>query len=99
MCYCRRVGEREYVWTDEGLVNARRNDVGVGEATEALYAPSGLRHERVIGDLLLVVMGMADSGRVIAVLCDRIGGTGTYKIMGVRALGGADLDEWRRRVL
>mgnify|MGYP000701384112 CR=1 FL=1 len=99
MCYGRSVGEREYVWTDEGLANARRNDVGVDEATQALYAPSGLRYERVIGDLMLIVMGMAGSGRVIAVLCDRIGGTRTYKIMGVRALGGADLDEWRRRIL
>lgn len=32
-------------------------------------------------------------------LCDRIGGTSTYKIIGARALRGADLDEWRRRVL
>jgi hypothetical protein len=28
-----------------------------------------MRFERRIGDLLLVVMGMADSARVIAVLC------------------------------
>ncbi|MDG4788465.1 hypothetical protein O7626_21430 [Micromonospora sp. WMMD1102] len=91
--------EREYVWTDEGLANAQRNGVGVDEATQALYAPSGLRYERVLGDLLLIVMGMAGSGRIIAVLCDRIGTTQTYKIIGVRALRGADLDEWRRRVL
>lgn len=87
------------MWNDEGLANARRNDVGVDEATQALYAPSGPRHERALGDLLLIIMGMADSGRVIAVLCDRIGTTQTYKTMGTRALRGADLDQWRRRVL
>jgi hypothetical protein len=93
------VPEREYVWTDEGLADARRNGVGADEATQALYAPPGLRYERVLGNLLLIVMGMAHTGRVIAVLCDRIGGTHTYKIIGSRALHGADLDEWRRRIL
>ncbi|GGM10821.1 MULTISPECIES: hypothetical protein [Micromonospora] len=91
--------EREYVWTEEGLANARSNAVSVEEATDALYAPMGLRYERTLGDLLLLVMGMAGSGRVVAVLCDRIGGTQTHKIIGVRALRGGDLDEWRRRVL
>ncbi|WP_159079546.1 hypothetical protein [Plantactinospora sp. BC1] len=99
MCYRDEVPEREYVWTDEGLANARRNGIGVDETTQALYAPLGLRYERALGDLLLIVMGMADSGRVIATLCDRIGATQTYKIIGARALQGTDLDEWRRRVL
>ncbi|WFE37653.1 hypothetical protein [Micromonospora sp. WMMD998] len=45
--------EREYVWTDEGLDNARSNGVGVDETTQALYAPQGLRYERALGDLLL----------------------------------------------
>ena len=90
---------REYVWTDSGLADARRNKVGLDEVGEALYAPPGLRFERQIGDLLLVVMGMADSARVIAVLCDRIEHTTTYKIISVRVLAGSDLDEWRRRML
>ncbi|MFF5172647.1 hypothetical protein ACFY3U_08445 [Micromonospora sp. NPDC000089] len=93
------MSEREYVWTDEGLVNSRRNGIGSDEVTQALYAPSGLRYERPLGDMLLIVMGMSDSGRIIAVLCDRIATTDTYKIIGARALQGADLDEWRRRVL
>ena len=90
--------DRDYVWTDEGLADVARNGVPVEEATQALYAPSGLRHERTLGDLLLIIMGMAHSDRVIAVLCDRIAGTHTYKIIGGRALAGADLDQWRRRV-
>lgn len=60
--------------------------------------PPGLRYERRIGDLLLVVMGMADTARVIAVLCDLLEATATYKIVAARALAGAELDEWRRRL-
>jgi hypothetical protein len=93
------MASRDYVWTDEGASMARRHGVDLAEVAQALYAPPGMRYERHIGDLLLVVMGMADTGRVIAVLCDRIGGTQTYKIFGVRVLQGPDLDEWRRRVL
>jgi hypothetical protein len=93
------VAEREYVWTDDGLRDASRNKVGLDEVEQALYAPPGLRFERKIGDLLLIMMGMADSARVIAVLCDRLEYTSTYKIVAARALAGPDLDEWRRRVL
>ena len=92
------MAEREYVWTDEGLNDARRNKVELNEVAQALYAPSGLRFERRIGAVLLVVMGMADSARVVAVLCDRVETTTTYKIVAARALGGPELDEWRRRV-
>lgn len=91
--------EREYVWTDDGLADVERNKVGLDEVEQALYAPAGLRFERHIGDFLLVVMGMAGSARVIAVLCDRVERTTTYKILSARALGGTELDEWRRRVL
>jgi hypothetical protein len=94
------VGEREYAWTDDGLADAHRNKVAPDEVEQALYAPPGLRFERQIGDLLLVVMGMASSARVIAVLCDRVEHTTTaYKIVSARALAGAELDEWRRQVL
>lgn len=90
---------REYVWTDEGVASARNHVVDLAGVAQALYAPQGMRYERRLGDLLLIVTGMADSGRVIAILCDRIAGTETYKIFGVRVVGGSDLDEWRRRVL
>jgi hypothetical protein len=58
-----------------------------------------LRFERRIGDLLLVVMGMAGSARVIAVICEQLRRTTTYRILSVKALAGVELDEWRRRVL
>ncbi|HEX6498768.1 MAG TPA: hypothetical protein VF054_07005 [Micromonosporaceae bacterium] len=88
---------REYVWTDAGLADARQHKVEPVEVEQALFAPPGLRFERHIGDLLLVVMGMADTARVIAVLCDRLTDT-TYRIVSARALAGAELDEWRRRL-
>jgi hypothetical protein len=93
------VAEREFLWTDEGLTDARGNKLGLDEVDHALHAPPGLRFERRIGDLLLVVMGMADTGRVIAVLCDRVERTTTYRIISARLLTGPELDEWRKRVL
>jgi hypothetical protein len=92
------VAEREYVWTDGGLADARRRKVALEEVVQSLYAPRGLRYERWIGDLLLIVMGMADTGRVIAVLCDRTEDPATYGIRGVRPLAQSELDEWRRRL-
>lgn len=89
---------RDYVWTESGFADARAHGAQPAEVEQALFAPPGLRFERRIGDLLLVVMGMADSARVIAVLCERAGHTTTYQIMAARALVGMELDEWRRRL-
>jgi hypothetical protein len=89
---------REYLWTDDGIADARRNKIDLAEAVHALYAPPGLRYERMLGDLLLIVMGLADTGRVIAVLCDRDEASQAYHIIAVRPVEGRDLDEWRRRV-
>jgi hypothetical protein len=91
-------GQREYAWTDQGIASATRNGVDLAEAIQALHAPTGLRFERPIGDLLLIVMGMASTGRVIAVLRVHLTRTRIYTILGVRALTGPDLDEWRRRL-
>jgi hypothetical protein len=57
-----------------------------------------MRFERRIGELLVIVMGMAYTGRVIAVVCDGPKSATTYRILRVRALAGPELDEWRRRV-
>jgi hypothetical protein len=38
------------------------------------------------------------TGRVIAVLCDRIESSLVFKIIAVRAVQGSDLDDWRRRL-
>jgi len=57
-----------------------------------------LRFERRVGDLLLIVMGMADSARLIAVVCKGDRRSNRYRILRVKALAGPELDEWRRRL-
>ena len=90
---------REYVWTDAGKARADAHGVGLTEVVDALHAPKGLYFERLVGDLLLIVMGMAETGRVVAVICDRIGGTQIYKIISALPLIATDLDQWREHVI
>ena len=93
------MGRREYVWTEDGLAAAAANGVDRTEVADALYAPAGMRVEWMLGDLLLIVAGMAGTGRVIAVFGDRVAGQDViYSIVGARALTGELLDEWRRRL-
>jgi hypothetical protein len=49
------------------------------EVVDALYSPQ--RIEDRIGSLLLAVAGLADSARVIVVLCERIGKVNGYAIL------------------
>lgn len=93
------MANREYLWTEDGLANAERRKVGLGEVDEALHAPDGLRMELRIGTDVLVIAGMAQSGRVLAVRCEqRIPGVARYWIKAVMPVTGPNLDEWRRRV-
>jgi hypothetical protein len=95
------VGDRFYVWTEDGLATTASNGVSpaAAEVGDAVFAPAGMRIEWMLGDMLLVVAGMAGTGRVIAVFCDRVEGQDTvYAVVGARALHGDMLDEWRRRL-
>ncbi len=67
---------REYGWTDAGKFSAARHSVTEAEAVEALYSPQ--RIENHIGTLLLAVAGLADTARVIVVLCKRVGKVNSY---------------------
>jgi hypothetical protein len=96
--YDHTVEAREYVWTDAGKARAVSNGVSLSEVSDALHAPKGLYYERQVGDLLLIVMGMAETGRVIAVVCDRIEESQIYTIINAHPLGGTDLDQWREHV-
>lgn len=89
---------REYLWTDRGIADARRHKVPLDEAEQAVYAPSGMRYERTLGDLLIMIMGMAGTSRVIAVMCERMSRTSLYRILRVRPMTAREVDEWRRRV-
>jgi hypothetical protein len=94
------VGDRQYVWTERGLAVAEANSVEVVEVADALLAPDGMRLERSLGDLLVIIIGMAGTGRVLAVFCERIAGQDLiYKILGARPMTGEGLDEWRRRLI
>jgi hypothetical protein len=62
----------------------------LAEAVDALYAPPGMRFERRVGVTLLIVMGMASSGRVIAVLCDEVERTTDS--------GSSDVVRWSARI-
>lgn len=90
------MAERRYVWADGGLASAADHGVTLSDVVEALHAPDGLRVERELGDLLLIVIGMAESARVVAVVCERIATQHTYyRILIIRPVLGGLLDEWR----
>jgi hypothetical protein len=91
-------GGTRVVWSDDGVRAAERAGVDLAEVVEALYAPSGMRFERSVGATLMIVMGMASSGRVVAVLCDEVEHTTRFRIIGCRPLAGKDLDGWRRNL-
>ncbi|WBB75590.1 hypothetical protein O7602_08815 [Micromonospora sp. WMMD1128] len=84
--------EREYGWTDAGKASAARHDVSEQEAIDALYSPQ--RIENYIGTLLLAVAGLADTARVIMVLCERIGKVSSYAILAVRPATPDEVKQW-----
>jgi hypothetical protein len=93
------VVEREFKWTERGLASAIAAHITFEEVDAALHAPPGMRFIRRLGDVLVLMMGMAETGRVIVVVCEAIERTTTFRILRVGPATGADLDEWRRRVL
>lgn len=42
MCCVLEVAQRDYVWTEDGLADARRRKVAPHEVKQALYAQPGL---------------------------------------------------------
>jgi hypothetical protein len=92
------MSSRRATWTEQGKIAAARNGVSKPEAEQAFHAPAGLRHEVVAGDLV-VVMGMAHTGRVIAVLCNRVAGNQWFEIVSARPLTRDELATWTGEVL
>lgn len=90
--YARFVLEREYGWTDAGKASATRHGVSEQEAIEALYSPQ--RIENHVGTLLLAVAGLADTARVIMVLCERVGKVSSYAILAVRPATPEEIKQW-----
>ena len=90
--YAGRVTEREYGWTEAGKASAARHGVSEREAIEALFSTQ--RIENHVGTLLLAVAGLADSARVIVVLCERFGGVNSYAILAVRPATPEEVKQW-----
>lgn len=83
---------REYAWTDAGKVSAADHGVTERETVEALY--SSQRIENEIGTLLLAVAGLADTSRVIVVLCERIANVNSFAIIAVRSATPEEIKLW-----
>jgi hypothetical protein len=84
--------EREYAWTDAGKASATDHGVSEREAIEALYSQQ--RIENDIGSALLAVAGLADTSRVILVLCERIAATNSFAIVAVRPATPEEIKLW-----
>jgi hypothetical protein len=59
---------------------------------EALYSPQ--RIENHIGTLLRAVAGLADTARVIAVLCEHVSKVNNYAILAVRPATPEEIKQW-----
>jgi hypothetical protein len=84
--------DREYAWTDQGKASAASHGVTERETIEALY--SAQRIENEIGSLLLAVAGLAESTRVIVVLCERISKVNSFAILAVRPATAEEVKVW-----
>jgi hypothetical protein len=62
------------------------------EAIEALY--SSQRIENEVGTLLLAVAGLAETTRVIVVLCERVAKVDSFAILAVRPATPQEIKLW-----
>ena len=85
--------EREYAWTEAGKASAFDHGVAESEVIEALYSPQRIENE--IGPLLLAVAGLADTSRVIVVLCERVASVPSFfAITAVRPATPEEIKLW-----
>jgi hypothetical protein len=90
--YAGPVADREYAWTEAGKASAARHGATERETVEALYSPQ--RIENHIGTLLLALAGLADTARVIVVLCERVGKVNSYAILAARPATPEEIKQW-----
>lgn len=77
---------------DAGKGSAADHGVTEREAIEALYSPQRIENE--IGTLLLAVAGLANTSRVIVVLCERIANVNSFAIVAVRPATPEEIKLW-----
>ena len=86
------MANRDYGWTDAGKVSAARNLITEREVIDALYSPQQIENE--IGTLLLAIAGLADTARVVVVLCERVGTHNSYAIVAARPAAPDEITLW-----
>lgn len=89
------MSSRTYAWSPEGLADAAKSGVDTAEVIDALYTTQAFEHR--VGDLLLYVFGLAQTGRVITVTVRRAEDSFVYRVMAARESSAAELMEWERR--
>jgi hypothetical protein len=90
--YAVAVADREYGWTEAGKESSARNGVSEREVIDALYSSQRIEHR--IGTLLLSVAGLADTSRVIVVLCERVGKVNSFAVLAARPASPAEIKLW-----
>ena len=87
------MAERGYLWTDAGRASAAQNGVAEREVVDALYSPQRIEHR--IGTVLLAIAGLADTARVILVVCERAGNLSShYAILIARLATPEEIKQW-----
>jgi hypothetical protein len=90
--YTLLVADRSYLWTDAGKASAAGTEVTEREVVDALYSPQRIEHG--IGTLLLAIAGLADTARVILVVCERVGRPSNYAILIARPATPEEIKQW-----
>jgi hypothetical protein len=97
LSYADRVNRIEVVWEPAGLASADAHGIPLHEAMEALLGDGPVVERQLSGELLLVARQVA-SGRIILLTVMRLDRFSVVqRIIGVRELPAADLEEWRKQ--
>lgn len=94
--YAMQVSTWDFEWGQQGRVSARANNIGFDEVVQALESPTRL--EIVVEDGPGVfVIGLADSGRLVFVVCDRVKYTRIAEITSARLASVYETRVWQER--
>lgn len=86
---------RDYGWTAEGRQSAAHNGVLLTETIQALHSTQRVEGTTPDGTLLIVI-GLADTARLVTVMCDRLRGTRIYLISTVYLSTPNEITQWRK---
>lgn len=85
----------EMIWSPQGRRSATDNGVTFAEVEQAWHAPAGMVVRRLLHPgTMLIIAGMAETGRVILVQASRIDDQ-LFEVIDAVPLRGKQIDEWR----